>query len=185
VPLRLAWAITVHKSQGMSLHAAVVDLARAFEYGQGYVALSRLRSLAGLHLLGLNERALRVHPRAVAKDAEFRAASEKTRAGVSADAGRLAREQETFLASCRGKAAIGPGARAPQAETIGLSQELRGGGDAGDPCQGLCTLDRLLILRKAEGPSRKMRPRREFLQLGPYGAGLPAELDAMASTVSP
>src|SRR5207344_879635 len=79
VPLRLAWAMTVHKSQGMSLDAAVIDLARAFEYGQGYVALSRLRTLAGLHLLGLNERSLRVHPTAVAKDAEFRAASEAAR----------------------------------------------------------------------------------------------------------
>ena len=79
VPLRLAWAITVHKSQGMSLDAAVIDLARAFEYGQGYVALSRLRTLAGLHLLGLNERALRVHPLAVEKDAEFRAASDAAR----------------------------------------------------------------------------------------------------------
>jgi hypothetical protein len=77
--LRLAWAITVHKSQGMSLDAAVIDLLRAFEYGQGYVALSRLRSLSGLYLLGLNERALRVHPEAVARDAEFRAASELAR----------------------------------------------------------------------------------------------------------
>ncbi len=76
VPLRLAWAITVHKSQGMSLDVAVIDLSRAFEFGQGYVALSRLRSLSGLHLLGLNERALLVHPLAVEKDAEFRAASE-------------------------------------------------------------------------------------------------------------
>jgi hypothetical protein len=76
VPLKLAWAMTVHKSQGMSLDAAVIDLSRAFEYGQGYVALSRLRNLSGLHLLGLNERALRVHPLAVEKDAEFRAASE-------------------------------------------------------------------------------------------------------------
>jgi ATP-dependent DNA helicase PIF1 len=83
VPLRLAWAITVHKSQGMSLDAAVIDLSRAFEYGQGYVALSRLRTLSGLHLLGLNERALRVHPEAVTKDAEFRAASETARQALS------------------------------------------------------------------------------------------------------
>jgi hypothetical protein len=83
VPLRLAWAITVHKSQGMSLDAAVIDLARAFEYGQGYVALSRLRSLSGLYLLGLNERALRVHPSAVAMDEAFRAASDAARAAVA------------------------------------------------------------------------------------------------------
>jgi len=76
VPLRLAWAITVHKSQGMSLDAAAVDLSHAFDYGQGYVALSRVRSLEGLHLAGWNERALRVHPDALAKDEELRHASE-------------------------------------------------------------------------------------------------------------
>ncbi len=91
VPLRLAWAITVHKSQGMSLDAAVIDLSRAFEYGQGYVALSRLRTLSGLHLLGLNERALRVHPEAVEKDAEFRAASETARQALSAACQELRR----------------------------------------------------------------------------------------------
>ncbi|OGZ12036.1 MAG: hypothetical protein A3C93_04525 [Candidatus Lloydbacteria bacterium RIFCSPHIGHO2_02_FULL_54_17] len=72
IPLRLAWAITVHKSQGMSLDAAVMDLSRAFEYGQGYVALSRVRTFVGLHILGINQRAFEVHPLVLANDRAFR-----------------------------------------------------------------------------------------------------------------
>lgn len=75
VPLRLAWAMTVHKSQGMSMDAAAIDLSRAFEYGQGYVALSRVRSLEGLHLLGWSEDALRIHPDVLRADRDFRARS--------------------------------------------------------------------------------------------------------------
>ena len=75
VPLRLAWAITVHKSQGMSMDAAIMDLSKAFEYGQGYVALSRVRRLSGVYLTGLNQRALEVHPEILEKDKDFRAAS--------------------------------------------------------------------------------------------------------------
>lgn len=76
VPLRLAWAITVHKSQGMSLDAAQIDLGRAFEFGQGYVALSRVRTLAGLSLLGFNANALMVHPKVMQEDARLRKKSE-------------------------------------------------------------------------------------------------------------
>lgn len=78
IPLRLAWALTVHKSQGMSLDAAVVDLAAVFEFGQGYVALSRVRRLEGLYLLGWNERAFQVHPEVLAQDTWFRSESEST-----------------------------------------------------------------------------------------------------------
>ena len=76
IPLRLAYAMTVHKSQGMSMDAAVMDLSRAFEYGQGYVALSRVRRLSGVYLTGLNARALEVHPEILEKDRDFRAASD-------------------------------------------------------------------------------------------------------------
>jgi ATP-dependent exoDNAse (exonuclease V) alpha subunit len=71
VPLRLAWAITVHKSQGMSLDAVEVDLSKSFEKGMGYVALSRVRTLDGLKLLGLNKIALEVNPEVLEFDKEL------------------------------------------------------------------------------------------------------------------
>jgi hypothetical protein len=77
IPLRLAWAITVHKSQGMTLDAARIDLSRAFVEGMGYVALSRVRSLKHLILDGLNGMALRVSPLAKQIDTHLRERSDQ------------------------------------------------------------------------------------------------------------
>ncbi len=103
LPLRLAWAITVHKSQGMSLDSALMDLSEAFEYGQGYVALSRVRTLSGLYLRGFNVRALEVHPEVLEKDEAFREQSETTEE-VFANMSKpeLAELHEGFMRACGG-----------------------------------------------------------------------------------
>ena len=72
IPLRLAWAITIHKSQGMTLDSARIDLRKAFVEGMGYVALSRVRSLDTLSLAGINQMALRVSPEALRIDEHLR-----------------------------------------------------------------------------------------------------------------
>lgn len=77
IPLRPAWAITVHKSQGMSLDAAEMDLSRCFERGLGYVALSRVWTLKGICLMGINELALEVNEQVAVKDQEFKKLSER------------------------------------------------------------------------------------------------------------
>ena len=103
IPLRLAWAITVHKSQGMSLDAALVDLRHAFVEGQGYVALSRVRSLAGLSLIGWNEMALCVHPEVLLEDERFRSASLEAEAGFGEfETDELSSLHKGFVKACGG-----------------------------------------------------------------------------------
>lgn len=103
VPLRLAWAITVHKSQGMSLDAVEMDLSNAFVYGQGYVALSRVRTLLGLKVLGLNPNALQVDPTIIRHDEQFRTEAEQAdESFAEMETSELEKLQKAFVRA-RGK----------------------------------------------------------------------------------
>ncbi|KAL5721621.1 DNA helicase [Ranunculus cassubicifolius] len=65
VPLMLAWAVSAHKCQGMTLDCLRTDLSRAFGYGMVYVVISRVRSLEGLHLSGFDSSKIKAHPKVV------------------------------------------------------------------------------------------------------------------------
>lgn len=130
VPLRLAWAITVHKSQGMTLDAAEIDLSKAFEKGQGYVALSRLKDMNGLYLSGFNERALQVDALALKADKRFQVLSNEYEAQWSED--ELLKYEKAFVLACGGltdKASIEKNKKAKAAKldkrsTFQLTEEL-------------------------------------------------------------
>jgi ATP-dependent DNA helicase PIF1 len=66
IPLKVAYAVTIHKAQGATLDSALIDIGPStFEFGQAYVALSRVRSLAGLYIWKFDPRKIRCHPTVV------------------------------------------------------------------------------------------------------------------------
>ena len=133
VPLRLAWAMTVHKSQGMSMDAAVMDLSSVFEYGQGYVALSRVRRLDGLYLLGCNEHALKVHPQILEQDSVFQNESKETQKTFDVlGAEEIKKMHKNFVLAMSGKWKEKKEkemphleARPPSGATIGRLEQIR------------------------------------------------------------
>ena len=65
LPLKLAYALTIHKSQGCSLDYAEIDLSNTFAEGQAYVALSRVKNLEGLSIIGIDFDKIRANEKAV------------------------------------------------------------------------------------------------------------------------
>lgn len=64
IPLKVAYAITIHKSQGSSLDSALIDIGSSvFEYGQAYVALSRVRTLEGLYIFRFSPSSVVCNPK--------------------------------------------------------------------------------------------------------------------------
>lgn len=65
IPLKLAYALTIHKCQGCSLDYAEIDLETVFEFGQAYVALSRVKNINGLSIIGIDFNQIQAHPKAL------------------------------------------------------------------------------------------------------------------------
>jgi ATP-dependent DNA helicase PIF1 len=79
IPLILAWAMSIHKSQGQTLARVKIDLSGVFEKGQAYVALSRAKTVEHLQVLGFRPEKVMPHPRVIAfhKDLELQKALER------------------------------------------------------------------------------------------------------------
>lgn len=112
LPLRYAWAITVHKSQGMTLDEAEIDLSKAFGTGMGYVALSRVRKFENIKLLGIKDDALKINKNVVLQDKLFRARSERAKNALEKYyldkemKAKLIKKQEEFILACDGSLEI-------------------------------------------------------------------------------
>jgi ATP-dependent exoDNAse (exonuclease V) alpha subunit len=134
-PLRLAWAITIHKSQGMSLDAVEVDLSKSFEPGMGYVALSRVKTLDGLVVIGLNDTALQIRGDVLEHDMNLRQESERAQVMLETmGTGDVKKEQEAFIARVAGEK---PAKKEKKKPTLAETREFV---DAGKSLEEIATL---------------------------------------------
>jgi hypothetical protein len=99
----------------MSLDAAEIDLSKAFVYGQGYVALSRVRSLQGLKVLGMHPNALQVDPKVVIQDKRFHEQSD-----MAEDA--FAEMEEKEVEEMHERFVVASGGKIPRPEDVGVNK---------------------------------------------------------------
>lgn len=108
IPLRYAWAITIHKSQGMTLDEAEIDLGRAFGSGMGYVALSRVKEFKNINLVSIGSHALKINKNVLNQDKIFREKSKRASDAIkkyyedSEMKEKLKKKQEEFIIKCDG-----------------------------------------------------------------------------------
>ena len=108
IPLRYAWAITIHKSQGMTLDAAEIDLGRAFGSGMGYVALSRVKEFKNINLVSIGKHALKINSGVLKQDKIFQDKSKRASDAIKKYfedkemKEKLKKKQEAFITNCGG-----------------------------------------------------------------------------------
>jgi len=130
VPLKLAWAISIHKSQGMTISSLEVELASCFEAGQAYVALSRAVSLQTTRILSFDERkvhanrkVLQFYERIEAEQADT-SSSEACASGESADS-RSAGADAAAALGAAGRLSVPPPTATAAAPTLSAEQRAR------------------------------------------------------------
>jgi hypothetical protein len=130
-PIRLAWAITIHKSQGLTFEKAIIDAGASFAAGQVYVALSRCTSLAGVVLLSkINSGAIATDPRILAFAQKEAATDELAILLKSEQAGYLSKaliksfDWKKLIAAVQDFAALLPGKKLPDGSAKDLCNQL-------------------------------------------------------------
>lgn len=121
MPFILAWAVTIHKSQGQTLDRVTMDLSKCFEFGHAYVAISRARSLDSLCIVGLATHAVKCDPRVLkymAESGEVVPAAEPAAAASSSSSAPMSSAAAAAAAATAAYAAArAPKRKAPDTDT--------------------------------------------------------------------